>query len=570
MITRELSLLAVMICAAFTFETKAFVTDFSTATTATFYTNTFTNSAPTIRDHFHTGGGGYGSFEINEATGLELISEAPNWYESVRALKTPLPAGFSWQVTVRAHMADGIGAGQANPSYVASLVLLKVARNSDGFASVLSSAPNRQVLSFTKTDGFGFGLQQHVNAYRKSKGDDIQDDRHPLGSAENVLLRLTYTAANKQLVASYSLDGEQFTEFDAANLGSASEWSLTDSDQLAVALSVSTVPYVHVDTPARDFYSTYDSYGMGEYDPSLLPEITYSVGAGQLFFRDLSVVYAASNWDASGIQYQTLPDGTVRVVSWSDGAIPFIAVPEIIDGKLVTEIGPYAFIGSPNYENLLGVVLPQSLKTILNGAFSNLPNLESVTMPLTLERIGGSLFGASPKVANVVLPDRFLFQQNDLGLEGTAAYRMIVQQVADSLAENELFMAALATNEKFIGLLVFKILSRFQAYGLVTRNDLSNYATVEQINKAFTSGQADGVNSVVSNPNAWQLYTANQVSGLSIGDLTLTRQENGSFVLNYDIEQSDDLETWTTYQNYGEELIGLPEDKQFLRIRVKQ
>jgi hypothetical protein len=131
-------------------------------------------------------------------------------------------------------------------------------------------------------------------------------------------------------------------------------------------------------------------------------------------------------------------------------------------------------------------------------------------------------------------------------------------------------MAALITNEKLLGLLTAKILSRFEAYGLAARTDLGEFATKQDVQDGLQQSRSQGIQSVLDDPNSWSLYTADQVSGLSIGDLTLTRQENGSFVLNYDIEQSDDLETWTTYQNYGEELTGLPTNKQFLRIRVKK
>jgi hypothetical protein len=544
---------------------------FAEGTKATFYTNSLTNTAVPLREHFIAGGGGYGSFEINEEVGLELLSEAPNWYEAVRAFKIPLSAGVSWEVTVRAHVSRSLGANQTNPSYQASLVLTKVTKTPDGFSSVLSTAPSRHVLSLARSDGLSTNssiLQNVVTSYRKSQGEDVEDTRVDIGNQEDLYLRFTYSADEKQLTASASTNGLNFQAFETANLGDEEEWQLEDTDALAVALSVSSVPYVHVDQPSRDFYSTYDSYGTGEFDPAVLPEIKESVNSGDVYLKDLSIVYTPSAWDADTFSTYELEDGGVIVYYWDDRTTRHIAVPEFINGKPVRQIN--AFSKEPSDSSLVSVVLPASLTQIWGYTFSGLHNLITVNVPPTIQEINQDAFADCPQLANVVLPDRFVFRSNYLGLDGTTAYRMFVQQIADSLAENELFMAALATNEKFIGLLTFKILSRFQAYGLVTRNDLSNYATIEQIDDAFSAGQADGVNSVVSNPNAWQLYTANQVSGLSIGDLTLTRQENGSFVLNYDIEQSNDLVTWTTYRNYGEELTGLPTNKKFIRIRVKQ
>jgi uncharacterized repeat protein (TIGR02543 family) len=66
------------------------------------------------------------------------------------------------------------------------------------------------------------------------------------------------------------------------------------------------------------------------------------------------------------------------------------------------------------------------------------------------------------------------------------------------------------------------------------------------------------------------LYTASQMQAMAVGDLLLTKNANGSFTLNYDIEQSTDLQTWTRYQALSLPLTGLPTDKAFVRIKAKQ
>jgi hypothetical protein len=60
------------------------------------------------------------------------------------------------------------------------------------------------------------------------------------------------------------------------------------------------------------------------------------------------------------------------------------------------------------------------------------------------------------------------------------------------------------------------------------------------------------------------------MQAMAIGDLVLTKNTNGSFTLNYDIEQSTDLQTWTPYQALSLPLTGLPTDKAFVRIKAKQ
>ena len=66
------------------------------------------------------------------------------------------------------------------------------------------------------------------------------------------------------------------------------------------------------------------------------------------------------------------------------------------------------------------------------------------------------------------------------------------------------------------------------------------------------------------------LYTASQMQSMAIGDLVLTKNANGSFTLNYDIEQSSDLQSWLPYQSFNLPLTNLPPDKAFIRFRAKQ
>ena len=66
------------------------------------------------------------------------------------------------------------------------------------------------------------------------------------------------------------------------------------------------------------------------------------------------------------------------------------------------------------------------------------------------------------------------------------------------------------------------------------------------------------------------LYTASQMQAMAFGDLVLTKNANGSFTLNYDIEQSTDLQSWSIYAPLSLPLTDLPPDKAFIRIKPKQ
>jgi hypothetical protein len=94
--------------------------------------------------------------------------------------------------------------------------------------------------------------------------------------------------------------------------------------------------------------------------------------------------------------------------------------------------------------------------------------------------------------------------------------------------------------------------------------------TKSQITTAINEGKASGIASVTASPNTWSLFTTSQIQNMAVGDLVLTRQVGGGFVLNYDIEQSTDLQTWTTYAPLSLPLTGLPTDKAFVRIKAKQ
>jgi hypothetical protein len=143
-----------------------------------------------------------------------------------------------------------------------------------------------------------------------------------------------------------------------------------------------------------------------------------------------------------------------------------------------------------------------------------------------------------------------------------------------SLASNSAFVTALANNPAFVFALVNSIKATSDNYGFATQSGLSSaiepLATKTQITTAINEGKASGIASVTASPNTWSLFTTSQIQNMAVGDLVLNRQVDGSFVLNYDIEQSTDLQTWTTYAPLSLPLTGLPTDKAFVRIKAKQ
>jgi uncharacterized protein (UPF0333 family) len=162
------------------------------------------------------------------------------------------------------------------------------------------------------------------------------------------------------------------------------------------------------------------------------------------------------------------------------------------------------------------------------------------------------------------MPERFIAQLAYIGFAGQVATDYLV----NALANNEAFVTAVAN----------KIKGTSGNYGIATQSGLSSaittaiepLATKSELTSALTESRTAGVNSVLSNPNLWTLYTTSQIQNMAVGDLLLTKDVAGTFTLNYDIEQSTDLQTWTTYAPLSLPLTGLPTDKAFVRIKVKQ
>ena len=149
-------------------------------------------------------------------------------------------------------------------------------------------------------------------------------------------------------------------------------------------------------------------------------------------------------------------------------------------------------------------------------------------------------------------------------MEATAAY-----VAANNPASNEELIDALAADDAFLLALAQRVAAQ-NAVNYATKTELADYATKTELTTAINEGKAAGIASVTASPNTWSLFTAAQIHNMAIGDLVLNREQNGSFVLNYDIEQSVDMVNWTPYQALSLPLTGLPTNKAFVRIKVKE
>ena len=308
-----------------------------------------------------------------------------------------------------------------------------------------------------------------------------------------------------------------------------------------------------------------------------------------LVFSALSV--SADVWTSGDWFYQTGPEGaSIKYYLGSGGAI---VIPSELDGFPIVGVGGWGPIFGDGRERnpalITDIVIPNGVSWIGMGAFSNtsitrinIPSsvtnigsqafygcsqLQEVTMNGNLTEFSDSTFVSCPSLKMAYVPNNFNNEQ-----AGRRFFSPDCTLISPS------FIDALATNDAFVTAVANKIKGTSGNFGLATQSGLSNavtsvasnLATKVELTASLAQSRTDGINSVLSNPNLWTLYTTNQISAMAIGDLVLTRTNNGSFVLNYDIEQSDDLANWYPYQNFSMPLTNLPTDKAFVRIKAKQ
>lgn len=92
------------------------------------------------------------------------------------------------------------------------------------------------------------------------------------------------------------------------------------------------------------------------------------------------------------------------------GEGPDLSVPAEIEGYPVTVIGEYAF---SNRDDIVSVVLPDTLETIELGAFASCYYLETVNFPDSLISIGQDVFNSCGSLTSAVLPNGLTEIQNN-------------------------------------------------------------------------------------------------------------------------------------------------------------
>ena len=94
---------------------------------------------------------------------------------------------------------------------------------------------------------------------------------------------------------------------------------------------------------------------------------------------------------------------TCTIVNYEGKEEGDLVIPETIDGYTVTAIAPFAFYYCTDFDGKL--VIPSTVATIGEGAFTACYNLTSIEFSMGLEEIGRCAFAGCKGISEVILPD---------------------------------------------------------------------------------------------------------------------------------------------------------------------
>jgi hypothetical protein len=267
---------------------------------------------------------------------------------------------------------------------------------------------------------------------------------------------------------------------------------------------------------------------------------------------------------SAGFNY-SVSNSTATITGYS-GTNKVISIPSNLNGYTVTRIGTNAF-----YESVVtSVTLPDSVTVVGAYAFARCFNLTNISLGNGLSSIGDFAFWASYNFTSIVVPNSV----SSIG--GGAFYSTGITNI--TLPQR--FWANISVLQVPFLCNVLGITAGNLAYEFSTAktNGFTNGVNAVLINpnqyNLYSSSQLSinveaGKQSILTNPNAYQLYTSNQIHNLRFGGLMLNKQ-NDQLKLNYEIQQSADLQSWDSYEQHELVLSNVSSNKLFLRLMPKE
>lgn len=177
---------------------------------------------------------------------------------------------------------------------------------------------------------------------------------------------------------------------------------------------------------------------------------------GQSSYGDDSGEGGSSGVEPVVIWEYTTDDGGNVTITKYNGNARSVAIPAVLDGHTVTEIGSKAFykntslyaINIPNSVKIIGdsafnectnlssVVLSENLKTLGRSAFANCKSLKEITIPYSINEIESYAFRDCTALNNVSLPDSIVTISGYLFKGCTSLTKIKIPYVAKNIENN--------------------------------------------------------------------------------------------------------------------------------------
>jgi hypothetical protein len=222
--------------------------------------------------------------------------------------------------------------------------------------------------------------------------------------------------------------------------------------------------------------------------------------------------------------------------------------------------------------NLTKATFYYGVTMLASNTFADCTSLVSVNLPEGLRYLGGlGTFNGCTSLTSIVIPSSVTFAGASTFARCSNLTKVLFLGDAPTAASS-VFALTTATVFYLCGTTGWGSTFCERPTQIITAKDIIQTPDIVGLfsNGQYSSQYSAGQQSVISSPNSYSLYTTSQIQNMAFGDLVLTKNANGSFTLNYDIEQSNDLQNWSTYAPLSTPLAGLPADKAFVRIKAKQ
>ena len=268
----------------------------------------------------------------------------------------------------------------------------------------------------------------------------------------------------------------------------------------------------------------------------------------------LAVASVNGQTNTSGVWQYTVSNSEATITGYT-GSGGAVTIPSTLNGISVKRVGNGStpVFGNPN------------------------TNVTSITVPDNVTNIGAWAFTCCTKLLLVLVPDGLRFETTAdpvFDAHTTVIYPSLLR----AFATNDVFITAVANKIRGTGgnyglatqSGVSSTIST-ATFGLVTQSQITTLATKGELTNALAQIRPNGKFDLnyTFNRDGWSLISTNDLLVSPFAYLILHHTTEGDPAFNFEIQQSDDMQNWITYEEYDQPPT-LPTNKAFVRIRPRQ